>query len=184
MTVVPFPSTTPAAVTAALTDVALDEGSKTLLRVLASGDSDEARATALTSLMEHVSELDDGNTADQSWRLIPALVAVAGTREGAERAAVLVCAGHLQVGRLVDIEDDDEASVAHAAFAEAACADALRLAGEAVSSAVVDVEVLRPLMVVLAAFNGHVDLAIDLLNEGDAALDEEFDGEDDDSDDD
>jgi hypothetical protein len=189
MTVVPFPSTVTPEVAKAIADKHVDERSKELLRTLADGDSDDVRANALTTLMEHVSALasedgdDDADAADdEGWRLIPALVSVAGTRDGAERAALLVCAGHLQVGRLVDLEDDPSALKAHESFVEAASARALKLAGEAVSTTIADVEVLRPLMVVLAAFHGHIDLAITLLS--DDAVPDDDDDLDDDVDDD
>jgi hypothetical protein len=178
--VVPFPSSLPAAVSAALADPRLDGPSKDHLRALADGGSPDQRALALQGLMEHLTGRDDEDASDD-WRLVPALIGIAEGRDGAEQAALLVCAAHLEVGRLVmtDEGDDDDNDPL---LAEARRV-ALRLAGAAVATPIDEEAVLRPLLVVLAAFNGSADLALRLLNEDDLGDDDDDDDVDEDVDD-
>lgn len=188
MAVVPFPSTLPTAVSAALVDDDIDGPSKDFLRQLADADAaDDARAIALQGLMEHLTTRHDDTEGDgdgdeddmgTDWRLVPALVGIAALRQQAEQAALLVCAAHLEIGRLVMTEDDDQP--VDRALTEAR-ATALRLAGGALSSPIDDEAVLRPLLVVMAAFNGFADLALRLLNDDD---EDDFSDEDEDEDED
>lgn len=184
MAVVPFPTSLTAAVSAALADDAIDGTCKDHLRALADADARaDTRAEALQGLMEHLTTLQ-GNAAE--WKLVPALVSIAARREGPEQAAILVCAAHLEVGRLVLSDGDDH--VVPPALIEARSV-ALRLAGAALAEPVDDEAVLRPLLVVVAAFNGLPDLAMELLDIGsedddDDLADEDEDEEGDDDDDD
>lgn len=175
MAVVPFPTSLSAAVGAALADDAIDGISKDHVRILADTDARaDARADALQGLMEHLTTLS-GSAAE--WKLVPALISIAANREGPEQAAILVCAAHLEVGRLVLSDGDDH--VVPPAIIEARHV-ALRLASVALAEPIDDEAVLRPLMVVVAAFNGQPDLAMALL---DIDEDDDFDDEDEDDDD-
>lgn len=180
MAVVLFPTSLSAAVSAALADDAIDGISKDYLRALADTDARaDVRAEALQGLMEHLTTLS-GSAAE--WRLVPALISIAASREGPEQVAILVCAAHLEVGRLVLSDGDDH--VVPPALTEAR-RTALRLAGAALTEPVDDEAVLRPLLVVVAAFNGLADLAMELLDiddddDDDDELDEDsLDDEDD-----
>ena len=176
MAVVPFPTSLTAAVGAALADDAIDGTSKDHLRALADTEARaDVRAEALQGLMEHLTTLS-GSAAE--WRLVPALISIAASREGPEQVAILVCAAHLEVGRLVLSDGDDH--VVPPALIEARPI-ALRLASAALAEPVDDEAVLRPLLVVVAAFNGLADLAMELLDIDD---DDDVDDDDDDVDDD
>jgi hypothetical protein len=169
---IPFPTSLSAAVSAALADDAIDGTSKDHLRALADTHArPDVRAEALQGLMEHLTTLS-GSAAE--WKLVPALISIAADREGPEQAAILVCAAHLEVGRLVLGDGDDH--VVPPAITEARQV-ALRLASGALADPIDDEAVLRPLMVVVAAFNGLPDLAMQLLDIDD---DLDDDGSDDD----
>jgi hypothetical protein len=170
MAVVPFPTSLSAAVSAALADDAIDGICKDHLRALADSDARaDVRAEALQGLMEHLTTLS-GSAA--GWKLVPALTSIAADRDGPEQAAILVCAAHLEVGRLV--LGDGDTHVVSPTLIEARHV-ALRLAGTALAQPVDDEAMLRPLLVVVAAFNGLPDLAMALLED-----DEDFDEEEDD----
>jgi len=171
--VVPFPTSLSAAVSAALADDAIDGTCKDHLRALADADARaDVRAEALQGLMEHLTTLS-GSAAE--WKLVPALISIAADRDGPEQAAILVCAAHLEVGRLVLSDGDDH--VVPPALIEARHV-ALRLAGAALAQPIDDEAVLRPLLVVVAAFNGLPDLAMELLDIGDDDDDDLDDDED------
>ena len=192
MTIIPYPSAdVPLAASKALADDHLAEDLKVLLRGLLSTDLAE-RVKAMSSLVgfqvdeaageysiddeDNVGPLDD----DSAIRLLPALVALAELREDAERFSHVTCAANLELNRLM--EGEDEPAGLEAAFADAR-KNALGLAAAAMGTPVEEEEILRPLMMVVAVFNGQVDLAMTLLGfDGDDDLDDE-DEEGDDGDD-
>jgi hypothetical protein len=182
MAVVPFPGSLSSAVAVALADDDIEPLCKDHLRSLAAaGTPVDERATALQQLMEHLTT-QQGSGAE--WKLVPALVSIAADREGAEQTAILVCAAHLEIGRLVLGDGDDH--VVPPALQEAQRV-ALRIASGPLSEPIGDDDALRPLLVVIAAFNGLPDLAMTLLDldeddfdEDDGVDDDDDEGEDDD----
>jgi len=188
MTIIPYPSAdVPLAASKALADDHLSEDLKVLLRGLLSTDLAE-RVKAMSSLVgfevdvaageysvaedeDSVGPLDDPS----ALRLLPALVALAERREDAERFSHVTCAANIELNRLM--EGEEEPAGFEAAFEEAR-KTALGLAAAALAAPVDEEEILRPLMMVVAVFNGQVDLAMTLLGFDGDLDDEDEDGDD------
>lgn len=187
MTIIPYPSAdVPLAASKALADDHLSEDLKVLLRGLLSTDLAE-RVKAMSGLVgfevdvaagEYSVADDDGEDSvgplddPSALRLLPALVALAEIREDAERFSHVTCAANIELNRLM--EGEEEPAGFEASFEEAR-KTALGLAAAALAAPVDEEEILRPLMMVVAVFNGQVDLAMTLLG---------FDGDLDDEDED
>ena|GEM_PF-1370673 len=164
MVVVPFPSTLPITVARALADISIGSTRRGLLLRLC-GDEIDDRANALLELMEFESVdeggVDEGGVDDDEddsvgRRLVPALVALAESRDGPEQFSLLTCAAQLELGRLLEEEDVDDDL---AGDWNEACLTALRLAAAAVAQPLED-DLLRPLLLVLATFNGNAELGL------------------------
>lgn len=192
MVVVPFPSTLPAAVAQALADVSIGSTRRGLLLRLC-GDDIDNRASALLELMEFESvddglDNDDGDGGDDvdvdddgaGRRLVPALVALAESRDGPEQFSLLTCAAQLELGRLLEEEDVDDDLAGD--WSEA-CLTALRLAAAAVAQPLED-DLLRPLLLVLATFNGNAELGLTIAGGLDDDEDDDLDDLDEDEDED
>lgn len=189
MTIIPLPTADiPLAASKALADDKLSDELKGILRQLLSTDDDE-RVKAMSSLVGF--EVDEGNAEyseadveqggplddDSAIRILPALVALAAVRDDAERFSLVTCAANLELNRL--LEEIDVPAGLDQAFADAR-ATAISIAGAALSQPIDEEELLRPLMMVVSVFNGHVDVAMSLLG-----LDDEYvEGEDDEDGDD
>lgn len=187
MTIIPLPTADiPLAASKALADDKLSEELKGILRQLLSTD-DDVRVKAMSSLVGF--EVDEGNAEysevddragplddDSAIRILPALVALAAVRDEAERFSLVTCAANLELNRL--LEEIDVPAGLDQAFADARTT-AIGIAGKALSEPIDEEELLRPLMMVVSVFNGHVDVAMSLLG-----LDDEYvEGEDDEEDD-
>ncbi len=188
MTIIPLPTADiPLAASKALADDKLSDDLKGILRLLLSTDDNE-RVKAMSSLVGF--EVDEGNAEyseadaeqggplddDSAIRILPALVALAAVREEGERFSLVTCAANLELNRL--LEEIDVPAGLDQAFADAR-ATAISIAGAALSQPIDEEELLRPLMMVVSVFNGHVDVAMSLLG-----LDDEYvDGEDDEDED-
>ncbi|HEY1099482.1 MAG TPA: hypothetical protein VGF99_11165 [Myxococcota bacterium] len=189
MTIIPYPSgDVPLAASKALADDHLDDGLKDLLRGLLSTDYD-ARVRAMSLLVGFqidedaaeytvVGEDEEAPLGDPSAiRLVPALVALAEIRDDAERFSLLTCAANVELNRLV--EDVALPAGLESGYSDARVA-ALAMLGAALGAPLEQAdEVLQPLLMAVATFNGQGELALGLLNGGgDLDGDDGEDGED------
>ncbi len=188
MTIIPYPSgDVPLACSKALADDHLIDELKDLLRGLLATDYD-ARVRAMSTLVGFQVDESAGEYAvdeevepplgdPSAIRLVPALIALAEIRDDTERFSLITCAANVELSRLV--EDEEVPAGFEGAYTDARAA-ALTLLGTALSKPIEGAEeILTPLLMAVATFNGASELALSLL-QGDYDDEDEDDEDEDD----
>jgi hypothetical protein len=151
--IIEFPGSLPPVVARAVADERIPSELRDAVRRLAS-DDEMTRIDALDVIRDAV-DVDDEDSGPRGLRLFPALVALAGLREGAERAALIGSASSLELVRLA--VDGDVPEGLDQAWDEARLSG-LKLCAPLLAEPV-DAELLGPLLAALAALQGDGELA-------------------------
>ncbi len=149
--IIEFPGSLPLPVARALADDKIPSALRDALRTLATAPED-SRPDALDVVRDAI---DGDEAGPKGLRLFPALVALAATREGFERTALVGSAGSLELVRLaVDVEIPAGLEEAW----EEARLLALKLLAPLLGEPM-DPVLIAPLLAAIAALHGEGDLA-------------------------